>query len=103
MNFKIKKVVEIELNSLPDKLKDKLIKYENQYYISEIMPYDNEDWSNSLDIKNLQNYYSAQTENNNYKGSFDQFIADYNLEFEKYLIDEKMYIHLSGIKEIVLT
>ena len=100
MKFKIKKVVEIELDSLPDQFKNKLTR--DQYYVSAIMPYGNEDWSDVLDIEKIKNWYIVQSERQGYKGIFDRFIVDYKLEFEKYLIDEKMHIHLSGVKEIVL-
>lgn len=100
MNFEIKKYVEIERNSLPEKFK---IKLKLGRYYSRLFPYgSHEDWSTVLNIKEIEKWYFIQVENNLYKGKLEQFIIDYGLEFDKYLIDEHMYLHLSGVKEIIL-
>jgi hypothetical protein len=54
----------------------------------------------SLSMKEIATYHKEQSANNNFKGTLDEFIAEYGLQFEKFLIEQNF--NLKGVDEIVV-
>lgn len=69
-------------------------------YGSEMEPFGNNDWSD-LSMERIENYWKDQCNRLGeyaFKGDLNQFIEDYHLVVDKWLIDSK--IDLTGVKNI---
>jgi hypothetical protein len=72
-------------------------------YISELSPYGDEDWSR-ISMENIKFYWEnqcARLGEYKYNGTLEEFIKDYGLTIDKWLIDSG--IDLTGIKHIFFT
>jgi hypothetical protein len=103
MKFQVKKVLIINWLSLPKEIKDIIADwcgFSNDClvpYSSEFSPCGDNTWKD-LTQERLEQYHKDQTETNNYKGDLEQFIKDYGLEVDKFMIEQKL--NLDGIEEI---
>ena len=59
-----------------------------------------ETWDNTLSMEKIESYWKDQCETNNFKGDLDDFIEDYGLKFEIWIIEQKF--DLTGIKKILI-
>lgn len=102
------KVFIIEWSSLPKEQKDFVYenltdRFENGVFIewpTEFTPYNEESFQDTLTMKEIENYWNGQSKINNYKGTLDEFIEDYGLKFEVWIIEQKF--DLTGIKKILI-
>lgn len=96
----------INVYDLPPEIQEWLSKHRElnrgyTKYHTEFEPYGKkEDFSNTLTLNHLKQYWEDQTNTNNYKGTFDQFIEEYMLTFDKWLIESEF--NFKGIREIIL-
>ncbi len=58
------------------------------------------DWSQSLTTEQLHQYHKDQVETNSYVGDLDQFVKDYGLEFEVWMLGQK--IDLLGVTTVLI-
>lgn len=58
-----------------------------------------EDLSRRITTYHIENYYKDQCETNNYKGSLAEFISDYGLTIDAWLISAN--IDLTGIHRVI--
>ena len=103
--FERKEVLIIDVGSMPQKFQDIYYEREDrqhgyQKYWSEFNPSGKEDYSTTFTQKNLEDYWKDQTNDNNYKGSLEQFIKDYGLEMDVWFIN--CGYDFTGVKEIIL-
>ena len=108
--IKRENVIIIEWVSLPQKYKDIIydqVNFRNDIfleYLSEMSPagadLGEEDWGDTLTQNNIQEYYTDQCETNGYKGSLEDFIVKYGLEFDCWLLENNA--DLKGIKRILI-
>ncbi len=94
-------VLIIDRNSVPEDLWSEMTWVADGRYIahsSELTPMYNRNYEDYLSSSNIENYWKQQCENNDYKDSLDQFIIDYNLRLDKWLIETGY--DFSGIKII---
>ena len=59
-----------------------------------------ETWGESLTHEQLAAYHQDQIKTNNYKGDLQQFISDYRLEFEAWILEQNF--DLSGVKTLLI-
>jgi hypothetical protein len=71
----------------------------NRYY-SEFDPCGSDDYSDTFTQENLNQYWQDQTNDNNYKGSLEQFVKDYGLELDVWFIN--CGYDFSGVKIIII-
>lgn len=72
----------------------------NKYH-SEFEPCSSrENYSHTLTQPQLEEYWQTQTTTNDFVGTLEEFIEDYRLQFDKWLID--CGYDFKGIKEIIL-
>ena len=105
----------IEWASLPreqrDLVKDHLdYRFANDVFLewhSEMQPYplndDATEWSSydeTLSMEQIESYWKDQCETNNFKGDLDDFIKDYGLKFEIWILEQKF--DLTGIRKILI-
>jgi hypothetical protein len=68
-------------------------------FISEFSPEDTEFWD-TLTEEGIVEYWKEQTNENHYKGTLEQFITDYDLHVEKWILS--LGFDLSIISKILL-
>jgi hypothetical protein len=56
-------------------------------YCSEFDPFGSTDYSHTFTQEYLTKYWQDQTNNNNYKGTLEQFVKDYGLELDLWFIN----------------
>ena len=105
MMYSRETVVILEWTKLPSKIKE-ILKYHPSFhndtiieYKSEFSPFDEKTWQDTLTEKEFHDYHKDQTETNNYKKSFKDFIKDYGLEIDWWLKDQSF--DLTGVKRIL--
>lgn len=104
------KVIIVDFYELPENIRRIISKFENFSgncfieWSSELTPfYEHEKWETSLTEKKLISYYKEQTEefeSNSFEGSLEDFVAEYNLELELYLI--KLNMDLKNVSLILI-
>jgi len=104
------KVLIVDFYDFPEKIQKIVSKFENFNtncfieWSSELTPfYEHEKWETSLTEKKLISYYKEQTkefESNSFEGSLEDFVAEYNLELELYLI--KLNMDLKNVSLILI-
>lgn len=67
-------------------------------WYTEFEPYDEKDFQETLTMKQVEEYYKDQSDTNGFVGSLDDFIEDYGLEFEIWMIEQNY--DLTGIKNV---
>lgn len=98
MIYSTEKVLIIELNSLPEPIQvmiksgEEFIPCTYDKYFSGLEPfYENETWAKTCNKEKLEFYYNEQTkENNFFEGSLEEFIEEYNLQLDSFLINEEV-------------
>lgn len=111
--YKKQEVLILNFNELPECIKENIRNREsfhNDCYLntcSEFEPtgYDDEykDWSSCCTMERIENYWKAQRKNNSdwcKSETLEQFIEEYGLQFEKWLITESG-INLKGVEKIL--
>jgi hypothetical protein len=99
MEFKKEQVLMIDYSSLPKKFR--VLIYDWLGFSNDcILPLRSEFDPKSLTLEELIKYYNTQIEEKVYNGTFDSFIIDKGLEFEKYLVDQNL--DLTGIDKILI-
>jgi hypothetical protein len=102
--FERKEILFLNVGDLPRKAQDLL--YEKEYrgdynrYWSEFDPSDKQDYSDTLTQENLEQYWKDQVETNEFDGDLEDFIREYNLEFDVWLIN--CGYDFKGVKEIII-
>ena len=56
---------------------------------SEFSPCGDETWKGRWTQEELENYYKDQIDCGNFEGTLEEFIIEYGLKVDKYLIDQK--------------
>ena len=78
---------------------DRFIKYD-----SNMSPVGNDPrystWGARITQENINEYWQDQVKKNSYTGDLDQFIKDYYIEFDRWLLDQD--VDLTGIKTILI-
>jgi len=103
--FKKKTVLVFEYTELPQEFKDEIRErhsFRNDItleYLSEFSPF-KETWGEALSEEGIEEYWKDQSETNGYKGTLVEFIKDYGLVFDKWLLDQK--IDLTDISTIYI-
>lgn len=69
-------------------------------WYTELEPYGEQDYQESMTMDSIKSYHKDQSETNGFKGSLDEFIDEYGLEFEVWMIEQKF--DLAGIKNIYI-
>jgi hypothetical protein len=69
-------------------------------FLSEFQPEEGETWENVLTEEGIVQYWKGQVEENNYKGDLEQFVIDYNLKFERWVITQNF--DLKDIESIIV-
>jgi len=67
-------------------------------FYSEFNPRGKEDYGSTLTSQKLEEYWKDQTKTNDFDGTIEEFIEDYGLQADKWLIDSGY--NFSGIKHI---
>ncbi len=111
--MKISKALIIEFTQLPKELQKKiqgwcgfhndcLLPFRTEFY-PVCGDQGIESWETSLTSKQIDIYHQNQIADNTYVGDKTQFIKDYGLEVEIWLIEklEKGEINLAGVEEIL--
>jgi len=78
MNYTIRSVLFIDLHSLPENIQTQVLKQAN----------------------GNRDSFEEQKSNNNFKGSFKEFIEKYNLLLDKHLIDNN--VPLDNVTDIII-
>lgn len=105
MNIERQECLIIEYVSLPQEMKDFLSKREafrndiHLEHISELSPIGGT-WDKTCTIEEIKNYHKDQIDTNGYKGNLNEFISEYKLTFDKFLIDNN--VDFTGIKTILI-
>lgn len=102
------KVIIVDFYEFPERIQRIVSNFENfntNCFIgwgSELTPfYENDKWETLLTKEKLISYYEEQSaELDNFEGSLEDFIVEYNLELESYLID--MNMDLKGVSLILI-
>ena len=103
--FSRKEVLFINWTQCPKNIKDNIAdndRFSNDIllpFFSEFEPFGEEDYANTLTMKNIEEYWRDQTLTNNFQGTLEDFIGEYNLEVEIWLI--KTGVDLKGVKKIL--
>ncbi len=99
-------VVIFEWTKLPEEIKRVVadsLGFSNDCWVpvrSEFTPFGKETWADSLTFKGIEEYYKDQCVTNLYNSTFNEFIKDYGLEFEVWLLAQD--IDLTSIKNILI-
>lgn len=104
--FEKKTVLIIEYTELPEEMKE-IVKGDWRFrndisitYVSEMAPVDGETWGETLSRKAIEEYHKGQVEENGYEGDLDQFLKDYDLAFDMWLLGQN--IDLSDVRAIYI-
>lgn len=109
--FECKQVLFINYIDMPDhiaKIICDMESFHNDCYLnwgSDMEPAynSNEDWSNSCTLANMEKYWKEQRESNGdycKSETLEQFIKDYGLEVEKWIIDSGA--DLRGVQKVLI-
>lgn len=105
MNIYPQTVLVIGYTSLPEKCQERIrnwLGFSNDC----LLPYSrrSEFGPTSLTQDSLEEYYNDQVRDNQFRGTLDEFIDEYGLVFDKYLIDElpKLGIDPSEFEELYI-
>ena len=102
-----KSVLIIEYTSLPDSLKDVIrewVGFGNDCLVplrSEFQPFGEGTWKESFTKEQLKKYHEDQTQTNGFKGTLSEFIEEYGLQVDEYLMEQK--IDLDGVEDILVS
>jgi len=66
-------------------------------YTSEMAPTGNELWSDILSHQAIESYWEDQSATNNYKGTLPEFIVDYGLTFDVWLLAQDFDLAVTKI------
>lgn len=102
------KVIIVDFYELPENIRRIVSKFENfsgNCFIewgSELTPFsENDKWENLLTKEKLISYYDKESSDpDNFEGSLEDFIVEYNLELESHLIG--MNMDLKGVSLILI-
>mgnify|MGYP003404658229 FL=1 len=102
------KVIIVSFYEFPERIQRIVSKFENfntNCFISwdsELTPFsENDKWENLLTKEKLISYYEEESiDPDNFEGSLEDFIVEYNLELESHLID--MNMDLKGVSLILI-
>lgn len=108
--FSTKNTLFIAYRKLPQKIKDFI---DNDHlrnntcvpHFSEFEPSsDSETWESTLTRSNLDSYYKDQVDTNDFKGSMIDFIKEYGLDVDVWLIEqiEAGNLSLNGVDKILI-
>jgi len=103
--FKREEVVIIQYTNCPEYVQDALRdchQFHNDMYmphISQLSPSGKETWKDTLTSENIEQYWKDQCKNNDYKDDLQQFIKDYGLTIDVWLIETGY--DFTGIKTIL--
>ncbi len=95
----------IQLSSLPEDIRNQVLKQRNKpwsqviNYYSALTHYISSRYEN-YSLKSLEEYFEDQKTNNNFQGSFEEFIDKRDLLLEKYLTDNN--ILTDSVSEITI-
>lgn len=67
---------------------------------TEFEPYAEESFQDTLTMDHITSYWKGQTETNEFKGNLDDFINEYGLKFDVWIIEQNF--DLTGIKKIYI-
>ena len=104
--MKIQPCIIFDFSELPANIKD-IVKDRHSFrndihleFLSEFSPTEEgETWGETLSEQEIEKYWIDQTKCNNYKGSLDQFIIDYGLIEEKWILS--LGLDLSKVEKIL--
>jgi hypothetical protein len=108
IKFEQKQILLIPFHECPDHVQDILRERDDFHwgynkYWSDFEPFDEkEDYSKTLSMKEIENYWKDQSERKDadkFVGSLEKFIQDYNLGIDVWLIETGY--NFKGVKEIV--
>ena len=102
------KVLILVWTQLPNHIKDIFQGSEN-FGNDRVLPYggefdpnsDNETYADTLSLERIEEYYKVQCAENDFKGSFKEFIKNYGLDMEMWLIKNKDKLDLN-VKHILI-
>jgi len=105
MNIYPQTVLVIDYTSLPENCQERIREW-GGFSNDCLLPYSrhSEFGLTSLTQESLTEYYNDQMRDNQFQGTLDEFIAEYGLVFDKYLIDElpKLGIDPSEFEELYI-
>ncbi len=87
-------VLVMDFQDIPeDMFKERFEHYiHNDTYIKVFSEFNNGDYGDNwhLTIGEIYGYWRDQQQNNNYEGTMDNFIIDYGLQFEMWLLEQEI-------------
>jgi hypothetical protein len=104
--FKRAEVLILDLHEMDQEFQDLFYEREDrrhdyQRYYSEFDPsVSKEDYAQTFTQAHLEKYWKDQTNNNNYKGTLEEFIKDYGLKMDVWFIN--CGYDFTGIKIIII-
>jgi hypothetical protein len=101
MKENIRKVFILDLCELPIEVRNcvkKWLGFHNDTYLPVRSEFDPESWSKGM--SEVEAYWKDQKECRNYKGSLEDFIKDYALEFDIWFIQQNF--DLTGIDQVLV-
>jgi len=99
MKIKRKKVAIIKFTDMPDNIRNDVkdwLGFSNDC----LLPLRSEFTAKDLSYKGIKDYHKHQVETNDYKDDLDQFIKDYNLNLEMWLLEQRF--NFKGVSEIFI-
>jgi len=87
MEITIETFTVIQWTSLPKDIKAEIAEHWVGFNNHCLLPFNGE-LQGDITRENLELYYEDQKTNNNFTGTIEEFIKEYGLSLEKYLIDE---------------
>ena len=69
-------------------------------YVSEMSPTgesDGDTWAKTLTTANIQAYYADQCATNDYAGDYEQFLSDYGIVFDVWLLDQGFDLNVATV------
>jgi hypothetical protein len=91
--FTKQEILIIDYALCPEAVQNKIKKQHNFHrdvlvpFYSEFSPCGKEDYASTLTNQKLEEYWADQTRTNNFKGTLEEFIEEYGLQADKWLID----------------
>lgn len=92
-------VLVVEYTNCPEEIKN-IIRNDYRFRNDCYLEHHGEMWPESMTLFDIDQYYKDQVDNG-YKGDIDKFIVDYNLQFEKWIIESG--VDLSGVEKILIS
>lgn len=105
IKFELRSILVIQLASLSKDIQDQVLKQRIKpwsqviNYYSALTHY-NLSQNKNYSLKSIEEYFEYQKTNNNFQGSFEDFIDKFNLLLEKYLIDNNILVN--NVFEIII-